>query len=148
MNNPSCPDNLWDSDARTEFQKNGGSCLTGGLDLPSERRPQSQAFRDKIRDWETLVTLAAFTFYRGGSVVPVLGYVLDPVNRFSSELFWTVDWYVTPTIALNIAQRIFIDPKGSGMFAADSSDPNFETWGLNSFSRGRSETSLRITYNY
>lgn len=149
MNNPDCPDNLWDPDARQRFQKNGGSCLTGGLDLPSEKRTVSQgAFRDKIRDWETLVTLAAFTFYRGGSIIPVIGYALDPVNRYSSEFFWTVDYYVTPNIGLNIAQRIFIDPKAENFISRDSDNPNFESWGLNSFSRGRSETSIRVTYNY
>jgi Protein of unknown function (DUF1302) len=149
MNNPDCPDNLWDPAALQEFQRNGGHCLTGGLDLPSEKRTLSQgAFRDKIRDWETLITFAAFTFYRGGSVVPVIGYALDPVNRYSSEFFWTVDYFVTPNIALNVAQRFFIDPTAENFISSDSDNPNFESWGLNSFSRGRSETSLRITYNY
>jgi len=149
MNNPDCPDNLWDPDARREFQKNGGHCLTGGLDLPSQERVLSKgAFRDKIRDWETLVTFAAFTFYRGGSVIPVIGYAIDPVNRYSSEFFWTVDYFVTPSIALNVAQRFFIDPTAENFISSDSDNPNFESWGLNSFSRGRSETSLRITYNY
>jgi hypothetical protein len=45
---------------------------------PSSRRLGTQAaidagspaFRDKLRDWEALFTFAAFSFYRGGSIVP------------------------------------------------------------------------------
>jgi hypothetical protein len=140
INNPECPDNLGNSNARLEFIQNGNHCLTGGLDLPSSQRPKSESFRDKIRDWESLFTFAAFSFYQGGSIIPVIGYVLDPVNNWDSLAFWTVDWFVTPSIALNLSQRFFINPTGSKNV--------FETWGINSFSRGRSETALRITYNF
>jgi len=140
INNPECPDNLGDPNALQSFIRQGKHCLTGGLDLPSSRRPKSESFRDKIRDWESIFTFAAFTFYKGGSVVPVIGYDLDPVNNWDGLAFWTVDWFVTPTIALNLSQRYFINPTGS--------KDVFETWGLNSFSRTRSETALRITYNF
>jgi cyclopropane-fatty-acyl-phospholipid synthase len=43
------------------------------------------AFRDRIRDWEVLASLATTGFFRGGSVVPTLGLVVDPVNQFSME---------------------------------------------------------------
>ena len=50
------------------------------LDLPSRERPPNVAFRDKLRDWEALVSLATTGFFRGGSVVPTLGFVVDPVK--------------------------------------------------------------------
>jgi hypothetical protein len=118
-----------------------GSCLVGGLDLPSSNRPASFAFRDKIRDWESLFTLAAFSFYRGGSIVPVLGAAVDPMNSWNMEAFWTVDYVVRNDFVVNLGQRYFIQPHGH-------STPIFETWGLGGFNQGRSETSLRLTYQF
>jgi Protein of unknown function (DUF1302) len=141
VNNPSCQAQAvaqLPPRAREKF----GSCLVGGLDLPSRFRTSTLAFRDKIRDWETLFTLAAFTFYRGGSVVPVLGMAVDPTNQFSMEPFWTVDYFVTSEIAVNIGQRYFITPRGH------SKTPIFESWGLAGLNQGRSETTLRVTYQF
>jgi hypothetical protein len=122
-----------------------GGCLVGGLDLPSTARPgtspQAPSYRDKIRDWEALFTLAAFTFYRGGSIIPIVGIAVDPVNQWNMEPFWTVDWFVTTSVAVNIAQRWFVTPRGY-------SEPIFETWGLAGLNSGRSETSIRLTYQF
>src|SRR2546427_4166859 len=126
-------------------KKAAGQCLVGGLDLPSSVRSgtggTSLSYRDKIRDWETLFTLAAFTFYRGGSVVPVLGMAVDPTNHFSMEPFWTVDYVVRDDFVVNLAQRYFVTPMGH-------STPIFETWGLAGINGGRSETELRLTYQF
>ncbi len=118
-----------------------GSCLVGGLDLPSSNRPASESFRDKIRDWESLFTLAAFSFYRGGSIVPVLGMAVDPMNSWNMEAFWDVDYIVRNDFVVNLGQRYFITPFGH-------STPIFETWGLGGLNAGRSETSLRLTYQF
>jgi hypothetical protein len=118
-----------------------GSCLVGGLDLPSSGRNSAVSFRDKIRDWEALFTLAAFTFYRGGSVLPVAGMVVDPVNQFTIGAFWSLDYLVRDDFAVNLAQRYFITPRGHHT-------PIFDGWGLASMSTGRSETSLRFTYQF
>src|SRR2546422_3204778 len=76
VNNPGCEASLV-ANMGTKGKRRVGSCLVGGLDLPSTARtgttPESPAYRDKIRDWETIFTLAGFTFYRGGSIIPVLG---------------------------------------------------------------------------
>lgn len=122
-------------------RRNAGSCLVGGLDLPSSVRSAEFAFRDKIRDWETLFTLAAFSFYRGGSIVPVLGVAVDPVNSWNMEAFWSVDYVFRTDLIINLGQKYFIQPHGH-------STPIFETWGLGGFNAGRSETSLRITYQF
>jgi hypothetical protein len=122
----------------------GQSCLVGGLDLPDAGlggRTQSVAFRDKIRDWETLFTLAGFTFYRGGSIVPVLGIAVDPVNQFSMEPFWNVDYVLRDDFVVNVGQHYFVTPRGH-------STPIFETWGLAGLNSGRSETTVRVTYQF
>jgi hypothetical protein len=135
IDNPDCPD-VVDPD----FDQSGRSCLTGGADLPSALRPKSMSFRDKIRDWESLFSLALFTFYRGGSIVPVAGAAVDYVNQWNSLLFWSLDYYIRPNVAINVTQRYFITPTGE--------EPIFSTWGLAGLNRGRSETGLRITYNF
>jgi hypothetical protein len=75
----------------------GGTGLSIGLEPPRAapfvrpdggRRPRpavaraaaERRLRDKIRDWEALVSLATTGFFRGGSVVPTLGFVVDPVK--------------------------------------------------------------------
>jgi hypothetical protein len=144
IDNPSCEPQAV-AQLSSAGKKKVGSCLIGGLDLPSTGRlgttPDSPAFRDKIRDWETLFTLAAFTFYRGGSIVPVLGMAVDPTNQFNMEPFWTVDYVVRDDLVVNLAQRYFVTPRGR-------ETPIFETWGLAGLNSGRSETSLRLTFQF
>jgi hypothetical protein len=144
LNNPGCRgqdvSRISPVQRQAEFERTGASCLVGGLDLPSVPRIEN-SFRDKIRDWEALFTLAAFTFYRGGSIVPVLGMAVDPVNQWNMDAFWTVDYVVRDDFVVNLAQRWFITPRGY-------STPIFETWGLGGLNRGRTETSLRLTYQF
>jgi uncharacterized protein DUF1302 len=149
VNNPDCRAEI---DGRTvvgaqeiallppQLRRRVPSCLVGGLDLPSSQRPASVSYRDKIRDWESLFTLAAFSFYRGGSILPVLGMAVDPVNQWAMEAFWDVDWVVRNDLALNLGQRYFITPKGH-------STPIFDPWSFG-WLTGRSETSLRLTYQF
>jgi hypothetical protein len=138
--NPSC-------DAQTVAQMSpsdrakAGSCLTGPLDLPSLVRTPKDAFRDKVRDWETLATLAMFTFYRGGSMIPTLGIAVDPMNHYTMEPFWSFDWVVRDDFVIDLAQRYFVTPDGH-------SQPIFDPWGFSSLENGRSETSLRLTFQF
>ena len=144
VNNPSCRGQDVANMSSAEKERIG-SCLVGGLDLPASVTrtgyEDNPAFRDKIRDWEALFTLAAFTFYRGGSVIPIVGIAVDPVNQWSMEPFWTVDWFITPNVGLTISQHYFVTPKGH-------SEPIFETWGLSGLNAGRSETTVRLTYQF
>jgi hypothetical protein len=126
---------------REAYRRNVGECLVGGLDLPSGERPANVSFRDKIRTWESLFTFAAFTFYKGGSIVPTLGIAVDPVNQFNMEPFWAVDYVVRDDLVVNLAQRYFFTPRGHR-------NPIFETWGVAGLNAGRSETSLRLTYQF
>jgi hypothetical protein len=121
------------------------SCLIGGLDLPSTVRTgtgtTNEAYRDKIRDWESIFTLAAFTFYRGGSIIPLVGMAVDWVNQWNMLPFWMVDYVVRDDFVINLSQRYIVTPKGH-------STPIFSTWGLGSLNSGRSETDIRITYQF
>jgi hypothetical protein len=143
VNNPECEGQTV-ANMGSRAKRMVGSCLVGGLDLPSRVRTgtaAAPAFRDKIRDWEALATLAAFTFYRGGSIVPVLGIAIDPVNQFGMEPFWTVDYVLRDDLVVNLGQRYFVTPNGH-------SDPIFETWGLAGLNTGRSETHIRLTFQF
>jgi hypothetical protein len=115
----------------------------GSLDLPTISKQVNQdpprAYRDDIRRWEALMTLAIIGFYKGGSVVPSMVYLLDPVNSYSQEVVWGVDWFVTPNFAVNLAQRFLINP---------TKELNFEPWGLGGLNGGRSETELKFTYQF
>jgi hypothetical protein len=144
VNNPDCRAQTVAAAKVSGNARNVDSCLVGGLDLPSAVRNNSEglpAFRDKIRDWESLFTLAAFTFYRGGSIVPVMGMAVDWVNSWNMEPFWSVDYVVRDDFVVNLGQRYFVTPRGS-------SEPIFETWGLAGLNQGRSETHLRLTYQF
>lgn len=113
---------------RGEFSTSGGVTTPGG-------RP----FVDKVRDWELLTTLAATTFYRGGKIVPFVIYVLDPVNSYNMEVIWFVDYFITNNVILNLSQRYFINTVNH---------PVFESWGVAGINRGRSETGIRLTYQF
>jgi hypothetical protein len=132
--------------------------FTGPLDLPTAgRRPRpfcgspptepcpdphgNGSFRDDIRSWESLVTVAAFTAYRGGTVAPVVGLALDPVNSFAMNVFWDVDWVLTPAVVVNVAQRYFASVQG------DVLKGPFNPWVFGTM-RGRSETAIRLTYRF
>jgi hypothetical protein len=132
--------------------------LTGPLDLPTagaRSRPFCGSapgkpcndplgngnFRDDIRSWESLLTFAIFTFYKGGSVVPLLGFIYDPVNSNSMYPFWNVDYLMTPNFIINLTQRYFIPGQGNVQKGV------FDPWLLGT-QRGRSETSLRLTYQF
>jgi hypothetical protein len=67
--------------------------------------------------------------------------VADPVNQWSMAAIWSVDWVMTDSFAVNLAQRYFITPKGHSTLI-------FATWGLGGMNSGRSETSLRLTFQY
>lgn len=115
----------------------------GGLDLPTVTKPLNQdppvAYRDDIHRWEMLFTFAILGFYRGGSLVPSMVYLLDPVNSYSQEAIWGVDWFVTPNFSVNLSQRFIINP---------TKEINFEPWGLAGLNRGRSESGLRFNYQF
>jgi hypothetical protein len=129
--------------------------LTGPLDLPtaglrgrpfcgsSRSEPCTNplgngSFRDDVRGWESLITLAAFTNYRDGTVVPVVGLVLDPVNSYSMNMFWNVAVLLGAHLSVDVTQRYFATTQD------DVQKGPFNPW-LFGTMRGRSETAVRVT---
>jgi hypothetical protein len=87
----------------------------------------------------------------GGRVQPGIMYLLDPVNSFGQELAWDITWRVTPVFSVNLAQRFFINPKREVSERAGTEPrgaESFEPWGLAGANRGRSETGLRLTWEF
>jgi hypothetical protein len=61
------------------------------------------------------------------------------MNSFNMEFIWSVDWFITPDLIANIGQKYFVNTVDH---------PVFETWGVAGANRGRSETQLRLTYQF
>ncbi len=112
-----------------------GQFTSSGSGVPPFTNP---AF-DRVRDWELLMTLAATTFYQGGKLVPFVVYILDPVNSYNQEVIWMLDYYLTNNLILNLSQRYFINT---------TSRPVYESWGVAGINRGRSETGIRLTFQF
>jgi hypothetical protein len=88
-----------------------------------------------------LFTLLATTYYVNGTLVPTLAYALDPMNTWNMYVGWSVDYYLSNAFIIRLGQNYF--------FAAGAGSlPAFEAWGLGGFNRGRSETLLRLTYQF
>lgn len=105
----------------------------------SDPRIQSCKAVNTINDFETVTTLTATTFYMNGKLTPQITYVVNPTNQWNMEVFWGVDYAVTPNFTANLAQRYFINT---------TSDTVYEPWGIGGFNRGRSETQIRFTLQF
>ncbi|GIW45757.1 MAG: hypothetical protein KatS3mg077_3039 [Candidatus Binatia bacterium] len=101
--------------------------------------PGQLAYIDKVRDWELLMTLTATTFYKGGKIVPFLVYLLDPVNSYNQEVMLLLDYFITNNAILSLSQRFFINT---------TERPVFESWGVAGLNRGRTETGVKLTFQF
>ncbi len=125
----------------------------GPLDLPKLDAPAGKG-RDTIHQWETLMTFAALGFYRGGTLVPAMIYLMDPVNSYSQELALGADWFYTPDLSVNLTTRLIWAgaPWSPYKGHKNSSDTDggqlFEPWFLGGGNRGRSETSVQLTWQF
>ena len=95
---------------------------------------------DKVRNWEVVGTLAASSVYMRGTLLPLAFVVIDPINRYSSQFTWIVDYYVTPSFIIRLAQSYFFVPGYGGKVD--------EAWGLGGLYGRRDETVLRMTYQF
>ena len=94
---------------------------------------------DNIRRWEHLITFAATSFYRGGTVVPFVADAWDPVND-NNEVLWNVDYFYTNNFIITLQQKFFTT-YGS---KAVSNDP----WDAGGRFDGRDETGVKVTYQF
>lgn len=95
---------------------------------------------DKVRNWEVVGTLAASTIYLRGALLPLAFIVVDPMNHYSAQFSWLVDYYVTPNLIVRLAQTYFFVPGFGGKID--------ETWGLGGLFRRRDESLVRVTYQF
>jgi hypothetical protein len=100
--------------------------------------PQTPS-RDHVREWESIFTLLLTTFYGGGSIVPTVSYALDPVNSYNMYIGWTLDYFLTNNFIVRVGQNYFVVP---------GIPPVFESWSLGGLNRGRSESIVRLTYQF
>lgn len=86
------------------------------------------------------MTFAASSVYWKGTLLPLTFLVVDPVNHYSSQFGWLVDYYVTPRLIVRLAQSYFFTPGFGGRID--------ETWGLGGLFRRRDESLVRVTYQF
>jgi hypothetical protein len=94
---------------------------------------------DNLRRWESLWTVAAFSFYRGGTLVPFVANALDPVNG-SNLTLWYLDYFVTNNLIVTLQQKYFA--RFAGTHPAD--DP----WGAAGRNVRRDETGVKLVYQF
>ncbi len=94
---------------------------------------------DNIRQWESMITLAATSFYRGGTVVPFLASVWDPVDS-NLELIWNLDYFLTNNFIVTLQQKYFMT-YGSDL-------PSNDPWYVGGRFARRDETGVKLTYQY
>jgi hypothetical protein len=140
--------------SETEFLLEGEQTgFIGPLDLPKLDFPSGKG-RDTIHQWEMLITFAAIGFYRGGTVVPALIWLMDPVNSYAQEVALGVDWFYTPDFAVNLTTRLIWSGAPWDPYKGHKNDDDvdrgelFEPWFLGGGNRGRSETSFQVTYQF
>jgi hypothetical protein len=111
--------------------------LTGQVE-----RVQNAAFdgnADKVQQWEMLTTLAAFSFYRGGTLMPFVAAAWDPVNQ-SLEVLYDIDFFYTNDFIIRFSQKYFSTLGRSEL----SNDP----WFAGGRFHRRDETIIRLTYQF
>lgn len=94
---------------------------------------------DTFYQWELLTTLAATSFYAGGTIVPFIAIAIDPINRnFLSQL--KLDYFLTNDFIIQ-GRANFYSNLGS---ERNSLDP----WGAGGLNARRDELGLKVTYQF
>jgi hypothetical protein len=95
--------------------------------------------QDKVRRWESLMTLGMTSFYRGGTVVPFLTLVWDPGNE-NFEAAFDLQYFYTNDIVFMLQEKYFTDLHGG--------PPSLDPWGVGGLAARRDETILKVTYQF
>jgi len=94
---------------------------------------------DRILTWEGLFTLAATSFYWGGTFVPFVAMAIDPFNR--NILFQLkFDYFLTNNLIIQPQAKFFND-LGSGR-------PSLDPWGAGGLNARRDEVGFKVTYQF
>ena len=114
-----------------------------GIYAGQNERTQDATFlggtADTFYQWELLTTLAATSFYAGGTIVPFIAIAIDPVNRnFLSQL--KLDYFLTNNLIIQ-GRANFYSNLGS---QRNSLDP----WGAGGLNSRRDEIGMKLTWQF
>jgi hypothetical protein len=94
---------------------------------------------DNFRQWEILTTLAATSFYLGGTLVPFVAIAIDPVNRnLLSQM--KVDYFLTNNLITQFRLNLYSD--------LGSHQASLDPWGAGGLNARRDEIGVKITYQF
>jgi hypothetical protein len=124
----------WDSGPHAGQVERTQTACAAGFCNPNDRNGNA----DQFRQWEILTTLAATSFYAGGTIVPFFAIAVDPVNRgFLAQL--KTDFFITNNLIFQPQAKFFND-LGSGK-------PSLDPWGVGQLGR-RDEIGFKVTYQF
>ncbi|MFN8628030.1 MAG: DUF1302 family protein [Candidatus Binatia bacterium] len=112
-----------------------GSCLPGAVCLGHVPDPSGDIFHR----WEHLLTFAAQSFYRGGTVVPFFASAWDPVNA-NVLVNWAIDYYHTNNFIITLQQKFYA--------TYGSNRPSDDPWEVGGLLDRRDETGIKLTYQF
>ena len=92
---------------------------------------------DRLKELELLSIFAATTFYRGGTLAPLVAWIPDWANFPSMAFIATLDFYPTNNLIISPALRIYTN------FGRTVDEP----WGVGRLSQW-DEVQLKITYQF
>lgn len=124
-------------------RKTGRVQWANGIYAGQNERTQDATFlggtADTFYQWELLATLAATSFYAGGTIVPFFAVAIDPVNR---NLLWQnkVDYFLTNTFIIQGRANFYSD-LGSG-------DTSLDPWGAGGLNARRDEVGVKVTWQF
>ena len=126
---------------RIEDSATGQPQYTGDVSLPNSSLIPGQFGGedriDELKQVELLSILAATSFYRGGTIAPLIGWISDWANAPSMGFQLSVDYLPTNDIIITPALRIFTN------FGRTVDEP----WGIGRFSQW-DEFQLKFTYQF
>jgi hypothetical protein len=128
----------------SEFVRNTGRVQwANGTYAGQSERTQDATYlpgtADTYYKWELLTTLAATSFYAGGTIVPFVAIAIDPVNRnFLSQL--KLDYFLTNDFIIQ-GRANFYSTLGSGKTSIDP-------WGAGGLNARRDEVGVKLTYQF
>lgn len=125
------------------LRRNGVGRWTNGPFAGQTERTQNAAYAggtgNQVYQWELLTTLAATSFYAGGTIVPFVAVAIDPVNR--NLLSQTrLDYLPTDHLVVQLRLNLY-STLGSGRASLDP-------WGAGGLNARRDEVGLRLAYQF
>ncbi|MFN8640647.1 MAG: DUF1302 family protein [Candidatus Binatia bacterium] len=127
----------------SSVRQTGRVTWANGTYAGQNERTQSANFlggtADNFREWEMLTTLAATSFYAGGTIVPFIAIAIDPINRnLLTQL--KLDYFLTNDFIIGGRANFYSD-LGSGVTSLDP-------WGAGGLNARRDEVGVKLTYQF